>query len=55
MIYRVAPESDPGDFYAAGYDGNEFFTRAEAERAIVALVSMRGEWDIAWVVVEGEP
>jgi hypothetical protein len=50
--YWIAPASDPKDRYAAGYDGNQFSSRKEAEAAIRSLRRLGGEFDVAWVVNE---
>jgi len=52
LRYWIAPASDPRDRYAAGYDGNAFRTRREAERAIRDLRRLGGEWNVAWIVNE---
>jgi hypothetical protein len=35
--FYIAPAGDPRNEYAAGYDGNVFATRAEAEKATVRI------------------
>lgn len=36
-LFFIAPETEPTDAFAAGWDGNKFATEAEATSAIVAL------------------
>lgn len=48
--FWIAPAGDPRDRYAAGYDGNHFRTRREAQRAIASLRSHGGEFDVPWVI-----
>lgn len=50
--FWIAPAEDPRDRYAAGYDGNHFRTRREAQRAIASLRSHGGEFDAPWVINE---
>lgn len=38
-LYYIAPADEPEDQYAAGFDGNLFATRAEAEETAVSLES----------------
>lgn len=43
--WYLAPASDPSDEWAAGYDGNDFATREEAEAVIPQLVDhLGGDW-----------
>ncbi len=61
--WYLAPDNDPADEFAAGYDGNSFATRAEAEREIPALLSYLSDrgWDptddenaprVSWIAVQ---
>jgi hypothetical protein len=50
--YTIVPASDPSDDYAAGYDGNQFKTREDAEAAIPALRESGPDFDIEWSVAE---
>ena len=50
--FWIAPADKPRDRYAAGYDGNHFRTRREAQRAIASLRSHGGEFDVPWVINE---
>lgn len=50
--FALAPASAPTDLYAAGYDGNRFDSRAEAEQAIPNLRACGAEFDVDWIVVE---
>lgn len=52
--FWIAPASDPRDRYAAGYNGNRFATKGEAQQAIESLRRLGGEWDVAWVVNKDE-
>ncbi len=53
--YWLAPASDPTDRYAAGFDGNHFATRDEAEDAIETLRDLGGAFDCDWIVRGGVP
>lgn len=50
----LAPSDDYTDDYAAGYDGNTFATREEAEAAIEGLGEAFGD-DAEWVAVQRRP
>ena len=51
--YRVAPVSDPGDFWAAGY-ANWFNSEDEAREAIASLASVGLGTEEEWTVVPVE-
>lgn len=38
--FYIAPQSDPGNPFAAGYDGNVFETEAEAEAELPNLAAV---------------
>ncbi len=45
--FYIAPASDRRDEFAAGYDGNVFATREQAEAEIPHLVAaIDGEWTV---------
>jgi hypothetical protein len=48
--FFIALASDPKNPYPAGYDGNVFDTRVEAESACVSQRELGGEFDVEWVV-----
>ena len=50
--FWIAPTADPRDRYAAGYEGNHFRTRLEAQRAIASLRALGGDFDVPWVINE---
>lgn len=51
----LAPATDRSDEFAAGYDGNTFATREEAEAAIPALQACGEEFAaVEWVAVRRE-
>ncbi len=51
--WYLAPESCRSDDYSAGYDGNAFATREEAEAAIPVLQSSGEEFAaVRWVAVQ---
>lgn len=50
LPFYLAPASSPRDQHAAGYDGNGFATREEAEAAIPGLRGCGEEYDVEWVV-----
>lgn len=50
--FWIAPADNPRDRYAAGYDGNHFRTRREAQRTIASLRAHGGEFDVPWVINE---
>jgi len=50
--YYLAPPNDPKDRYAAGYDGNNFESYAQAFSAIDGLRGNGKEFDIDWIIVE---
>lgn len=54
LTFHVVPSSDRSDYYAAGYDGNNFASRQEAEAAIPGLIETCGEPEDGgtWIVVE---
>lgn len=54
LFYRLTPASDPQDFWAAGYDGNDFDTREEANEAIPNLRACGADFDHDWLVVKVE-
>lgn len=50
--YKIAPATDPADFYAAGFNSNDFETEEEASEAIPGLRACGEDFDHEWVVVE---
>lgn len=57
--WYLAPSDDPADEYSAGFDGNTFGSREEAEAEIPHLVASFAQWadaeDVAasqWVAVQ---
>lgn len=53
LPWYLAPSTDRSDEYAAGYDGNQFASRAEAEAAIASLVACGDDFAATtWVAVE---
>jgi hypothetical protein len=50
----VAPANDPGNPYAAGYDGNVFDDIEQAKGAITELKALGGTWNVDWIVGQYE-
>lgn len=54
--WYLAPVTDPSNEWAAGFDGNVFASRAEAEAAIPALRDCGAEFAaVDWVAVRRQP
>lgn len=53
--WYLAPTTDRSDEWSAGYDGNAFTTREEAEAAIAGLLALGGDFlTTTWVAVQRE-
>lgn len=52
LHWYLAPADNPLDRYAAGYDGNAFYSRAEAEAMIPELQESGPDFDIEWIAVD---